>query len=164
MAPSDAAREPPADAAEASAQRLADRLAQLGGPVRLRVSEGCVNWVPWTGRSTPRWPPRPPRPSTSRCAGSPTPPITPGSGWPSPPGSPSRGAERRAAAAGNTGHRRDLRAGEPRGQDLVVPAAAGGRRGRCPDRHQHRAGRGRPGGPAGPGCLPGQVPTRRHKD
>ncbi len=40
MAPSDAAREPPADAAEASAQRLADRLAQLGGPVRLRVSEG----------------------------------------------------------------------------------------------------------------------------
>ena len=41
MAPSDAAREPPADAAaEASAQRLADRLAQLGGPVRLRVAEG----------------------------------------------------------------------------------------------------------------------------
>src|SRR5271165_1110564 len=40
MAPRDTAREPPADAAEASAQRLADRLAQLGGPVRLRIAEG----------------------------------------------------------------------------------------------------------------------------
>src|SRR5438132_6944431 len=36
----DAAREPPADAAEAPAQRLADRLARLSGPVRRQVAEG----------------------------------------------------------------------------------------------------------------------------
>ena len=29
----------------------------------------CAIWAPWTWRSTPRWPTRPPRPSTSRCAG-----------------------------------------------------------------------------------------------
>jgi membrane-associated phospholipid phosphatase len=35
-----AAREPPAGAAEAAAERLADRLAQLGGPVRQQVAQG----------------------------------------------------------------------------------------------------------------------------
>jgi len=39
MAPQDAAREPPADAGTL-AQRLADRLTQLGGPVRRQVAEG----------------------------------------------------------------------------------------------------------------------------
>src|SRR5258707_3539841 len=40
MARRDAAREPPADSAEALAQRLADGLAQLSGPVRRQVAEG----------------------------------------------------------------------------------------------------------------------------
>ena len=40
MASPDAAREPPADAAGTAAQRMADRLTRLGGPVRRRVAEG----------------------------------------------------------------------------------------------------------------------------
>ena len=40
MARQDAAREPPAGPAEAAAERVADWLAQLGGPVRQQVAEG----------------------------------------------------------------------------------------------------------------------------
>ncbi len=40
MASPDAAREPPADAVGTAAQRMADRLTRLGGPVRRRVAEG----------------------------------------------------------------------------------------------------------------------------
>ena len=102
MARGDSARTPAAGAAGAASWRLADELARRGGPVRQRPPAGCVSWVPWTGRSTPRWRLPPPLHSTSRCAGSPTPPITPASGSPSRPASAWRGAGpgRRAAVRG----------------------------------------------------------------
>ena len=47
-------REPALGPAEAVAEQLAEGLAAEAAPARGGSPEGCVSWVPWTGRSTPR--------------------------------------------------------------------------------------------------------------
>ena len=51
----DSLRDPSAGAADAAAEQLAEGLAgDEAGRSACWPPEGCVSWVPWTGRSTPR--------------------------------------------------------------------------------------------------------------